>query len=242
MELFKHLPVAVIARLIGVGDKRLWRFIKYYVKEARDLKDYSDVKGIGMDETSKKGHNYITVMVDLSRRKVIYATEGKDHIIVDKFVEDFKEHKGDPDNVKVITCDMSLDFRKGIKDNFPNSETIIDKFHIIKHINDAVDKVRKEESKTNELLKKTKYLWLKNDINLTDAQREWKSKLLKVSKHLKTGRAYSMRVELQGIYEQCLTVEEAETRLKKLCSWLKRSRLQPMKDFVGSLKIIGRRY
>lgn len=236
MELSKHLPVSVIAKLIGVYDKRLWRFIKYYVNEARKLEDYSDVESIGMDETSKKGHNYITVMVDTSKRKVIFTTEGKDHTTVDKFVDDFKEHNGDPDKVKVITCDMSLGFKKGVKDNFPNSETIIDKFHVIKHANEAVDTVRKQESKTNELLKGTKYIWLKNSTNLTDEQAAWKADLMKASKHLKTGRAYSMRVELQDIYEQCITLEEAEPRLQKLCTWLMRSRLEPMKKLCGLIR------
>lgn len=236
MELSKHLPVSVVAKLVGVRDKRLWRFIKHYVDAARELKDYSEVDSIGMDETSKKGHNYITVMVDLSKREVIYTTDGKDHSTVDKFADDFKEHKGDPENVKVITCDMSLGFRKGIKDNFPNSETIIDKFHVIKHANEAVDTVRKQESTTNKLLKGTKYLWLKNDTNLTDEQAAWKSELMKASKHLKTSRAYAMRVEIQDIYEQCLTVDEAEPRLKKLCSWLMRSRLEPMKKLCGLIR------
>ena len=236
MELAKHLPVSVVAKLVGVRDKRLWRFIKHYVNAARELEDYSKVNSIGMDETSKKGHNYVTVMVDLAERKVIYTTEGKDHTTVDKFVEDFKEHKGDPDNVKLVTCDMSLGFRKGVKDNFPNSNTIIDKFHVIKHANDAVDTVRKQEGKTNELLKGTKYLWLKNDINLTDEQAAWSSELMKASKRLKTGRAYAMRVTLQDIYEQCLSREEAEPRLKKLCSWLIRSRLQPMKELCGLIR------
>ena len=236
MELAKHLPVSVIAKLVDVRDNRLWRFIKHYVNAARDLEDYSKVDSIGMDETSKKGHNYVTVMVDLAERKVIYTTEGKDHTTVDKFVEDFKEHKGDPDNVKLVTCDMSLGFRKGVRDNFPNSNTIIDKFHVIKHANDAVDTVRKQEGKTNELLKGTKYLWLKNDINLTDEQATWKSELMKASKRLKTGRAYSMRVTLQDIYEQCQSREEAEPRLKKLCSWLIRSRLQPMKELCGLIR------
>lgn len=236
MELAKHLPVSVIAKLVGVRDKRLWRFIHNYVNAARALEDYSDVENIGMDETSKKGHNYITVMVDLDERKVIYTTEGKDHTTVDKFVADFKEHSGDPENIKLVTCDMSLGFRKGVKDNFPNSNTIIDKFHVIKHANEAVDTVRKQEGKENNSLKGTKYLWLKNDANLTDEQAAWKADLLKASKRLKTGRAYSMRVTLQDIYEQCLTREEAEPRLKKLCSWMMRSRLQPMKDLCGMIR------
>jgi transposase len=161
MELAKHVHVAAIARLVGENDGRLWRIIHYYVNEAHKLEDYSEVANIGIDETSRKGHNYITVVVDLKDRKVIFATEGKDHTTVNQFVEDFEAHKGDPDNIKIVTCDMSLGFKKGVKDNFRNSQTIIDKFQVIKHANEAVDAVRKAESKEKPLLKKTKYLWLK---------------------------------------------------------------------------------
>lgn len=236
LELAKHVPVAAIARLVGEHDGRLWRIIKHYVDEARKLKDYSTVASIGMDETSRKGHNYITVIVDLKERNVIFATEGKDHTTVDTFVEDFKAHNGNPDNIRIVTCDMSLGFRKGIADNFPNSQTIIDKFHVIKHANEAVDAVRKAESKENPILKKTKYLWLKNEGNLTDKQLEWKQELMKASRHLKTGRAYAMRVELQDIYEQASDRQTAEARLSKLCTWMMHSRLAEMKKLCRLIK------
>ena len=105
----------------------------YYVDKARALEDYSEVTAIGMDETSKKGHNYITVIADLSQRKVIFVTDGKDSTTVQRFA-------ANTERVGLITCDMSLGFRKGIQESFENSQTIIDKFHVIKHANEAVDK------------------------------------------------------------------------------------------------------
>ena len=57
-----------------------------------------------------------------------------------------------------------------------------------------------------------------------------------MKKHLKTARAYSMRVELQEIYEQSGNRAEAEQRLKKLCSWMMRSRLEPMKALCSMLR------
>ena len=156
LEYVKHMPVAVLAHLVGENDKRLWTIILHYVTEALKLVDMSGVEMIGMDETSKKGHNYITVVVDLKTHKVLFVTDGKDASTIDAFAKDFEAHKGDPDKIKIITCDMSLGFEKGIKTHFSNAETIIDKFHVIKHANEAVDKVRKEEVKTNDLLKKTK--------------------------------------------------------------------------------------
>ena len=82
IEVAKHLPVAVIARMVGEHDTRLWRFIHHYAEKARALEDYSEVTAIGMDETGKKGHNYITVVADLSQRKVIFVTDGKDSTTV----------------------------------------------------------------------------------------------------------------------------------------------------------------
>ena len=234
VELAKHLPVDVIAKMVGEHDTRLWRFIRHYTDEARKLDDHSAATKLGMDETSIKEHNNITVIVDLDERKVLFVTEGKDHTTIDRFVEDFKAHGGNPESIEIVTCDMALGFRKGINDNFENSETIIDKFHVIKHANDAVDKVRKAEVKSNELLKKTKHLWLTNDENLSEEQRAKRTSLMK--KHLKTARAYSMRVELQDIYENCHTRAEAEERLKKLCSWMMHSRLSKMKKFCGTIR------
>ena len=181
VELAKHLPVATIADMVNEHDTRLWRFIKHYVDEARSREDYSNVTAIGIDETSKKGHKYVTVVVDLNQRKVIY---------------------------------------------------------VIKHINEAVDEVRREEQRQGPwykyLLNKTKYLWLKNDANLTGKQHERKESLLK--KSLKTARAYTMRVTLQDIYELSTNRTEAEERLKQLCNWISRSRLAPMKKFGELLK------
>lgn len=238
VELAKHLPVATIANMVDEHDTRLWRFIKHYVDEARSREDYSEVTAIGIDETSKKGHKYVTVVVDLSQRKVIYVTNGKDATTVDRFAEDFAAHKGDAEAIKVVTCDMSLGFKKGINEHFVNSSTVIDKFHVIKHINEALDEVRRDEVKQGPwykyLLNKSKWLWLKNDVNLTDKQLERKESLM--HKRLKTARAYAMRVTLQDIYETSFDRVTAEERFKQLYNWLVRSRLASMKKFAGLLK------
>ena len=234
VQLGKQLSVSAIGRLLGETDTRLWRVIKFYVNKAREKADYSGVTAIGIDETSKKGHRYITVMVDLLKKIVLYVTDGKDSSTVERFCTDFQAHQGNPGEIRITTCDMSLGFKKGIEEHFPKAATVIDKFHVIKHANEAVDEVRKEEVKHNEDLKRTKYLWLKNDRNLTDKQRIQKETLMK--KHLKTARAYSMRLELQDIYEHSSNRAEAEKRLAKLCGWMMRSRLEPMKKLCKMIR------
>lgn len=94
VELSKHLPVAVIARMVEEHDTRLWRFIRHYVEKAGEAEDYAGVANIGIDETGKKGHKYITVVADLAQRKVIFVTEGKDSTTVRRFAADFEAHSG----------------------------------------------------------------------------------------------------------------------------------------------------
>lgn len=234
VELAKHISVSKIASMVGENDTRLWPFIRHYVRDARLLADYSKTTAVGIDETSKKGHNYITVVADLIEKKVIHVASGKDSSTVNGFAEDFKEHNGKAENISVVTCDMSLGFQKGIRENFPNSSMIIDKFHVIKHANEAVDAVRKKEVKDHPILKGTKYLWLKNKDNLTDKQISKKESLCK--KRLKTSRAYAMRLALQEIYQTAKDYEQAEQALKKLCSWMMRSRLDDMKQLAKMIR------
>lgn len=234
VELAKSQPVADIAEQVGEHDTRLWRFIRHYVGEARLYEDYTGVEAIGIDETSRKGRRYITVVADLVERNVICVVPGKDSTTVKRFARDFMDHNGDPDRVRLVTCDMSPGFAKGIRERLPNAARIIDKFHVIKHANEAVDKVRKQEARGNALLKRTKYLWLRNESNLTGLQLETKRSLQR--QRLKTGRACQMRETLQDIYDTGADRAEAETALKRLCSWMTRSRLEPMKEFARQIR------
>lgn len=232
--LAQSLPVAQIEKMTGEHDTRIWRVVKHYVDKALALEDRSSVTAIGVDETSRKGHSYITSFVDLSESKVLYVTTGKDAETVTDFVEDFKSHNGDPDKVRVVTCDMSPAFMSGINKSFPKANTIIDKFHVIKLANEAVDKVRKEEVKSVPELKKSKYLWLKNATSLTQQQTLKFNELKKLN--LKTARAYAMKTSLQDIYSLQLSKTEAETTLRKFLSWLMHSNLEPMKACARSIR------
>lgn len=229
VTLARFLPVSRIAAMIDEHDTRLWRFIRYYVDEARAIADYSDVTAFGVDETSKKGHNYITVFVDHKTHKVIFVTDGKDKSTIGHFKHDFMAHGGNPDKVEIVTCDMSLGFKSGLTEHFKNHTTIIDKFHVVKHCNEAVDKTRKAELKETDVLRKTKYIWLHNEENLSDRQMAKKESLAKMN--LKTGRAYAMKCELQDIYQTETHPNEAKIRLEDLCSWMMHSRLEHMKSF-----------
>src|SRR6185295_1006222 len=114
--LVREMPVAAAARFTGVTDKRLWRVVAHYVGRAVAALDLSAVRAVGLDETaSKRGHNYVTVFIDMDRRDkpVIFVTPGKGKACVAEFRAFLLEHGGEPTTVAEVVCDMSPAFLAG---------------------------------------------------------------------------------------------------------------------------------
>ena len=228
------MPYSEISRIVGENDKKLRRIVDHYVTEAYKNKDLSSVTRVGIDETSsKKGQNYVTVVTEQSTGDVIFVTEGKDSEGVKKFAEELPKHGGSVENITEITQDMSEAYIKGVTENFPDAEITFDKFHVIKLLNEAVDKVRRNEQKQNPLLKKTRYVWLKNRKNLTESQLETLQNL--ENENLETAKAYQLKCTLQDIYANCKTADEAEILLDSWADLAWNSNLEPLQDFVNTL-------
>ena len=235
MAMAKEMPVNAIARLVGEHDTRIWRILHHYVEKARSEQDYSQVDKVGMDETSsKRGHNYITIFVDMDRSKVLFATPGKDAATLTAFKEDLMAHGGHPENIKQACCDMSPAFIRGIEDTFENSSITFDKFHCVKVINRALDEVRRIEQKTRPELKKTRFVWLKNPTNLTVKQQGVIETLNVPKLNLKTAKGYQIKLTFQELYDQ--SKEKAQEFLKKWYFWATHSRLQPMIKAARTIK------
>lgn len=228
IELACNMPIHKVASLIKESDYKIWSMLEKYIDKARESEDYSEIDTIGVDETSKsKNHDYISLFVDLKTRRTIFIAEGKSSKTLKDFSEDFKAHKGDVRQIKDVSCDMSPAFIKGVKENLPNAEITFDKFHILKVLNEAVDLVRKQEVKEYEILKKTKYIFLKNRENLTPNQRK-KLEELSISKlKLKTVKAYHIRENFQEIYK-ARNQKDFEDLLKKWYFWATHSRIKPV--------------
>jgi transposase len=235
MLLAPSMPVNQIADLVSEHDTRLWRVLLHHVKEAREQVDHSDVKQVGVDETSsKRGHNYVTIVVDLKESKSIFATEGKDSTTIGRFKDDLTAHKGKPESITDVSCDMSPAFIKGIKENLPNAQITFDKFHLLKTLNTAVDEVRRQEQKGCPELKNTRYVFLKNPENLTKKQSEQLKDIKLKELNLKTMRAYHLRLNFQELWLQ--PPGQAEDFLKKWYYWATHSRIEPMKEAAKTMK------
>jgi transposase len=101
--------------------------------------------------------------------------------------------------------------------------------------NEAIDEVRRAESKTRPELKRSRYVWLKNEANLTAKQRETLAWLTRPSMALKTARAARWRDDFNEFYNKT-DAEEAEAYLRRWCYGAKRSRLEPIKEFVATVE------
>jgi len=236
VQLCQAMPVNRVASITKTSDDKLWNMLGSYIDTTRQEENFENIDAIGLDETSRaKGYEYITLFVDLQKRRTIFITQGKDNLTVARFAYDFQNHNGSIEAIKDVSCDMSPAFIKGVKENLPNAQITFDKFHILKIINEAVDKVRKEEVGTNKLLKGTKYIWLKNYNNLTIKQKEKLDEFTMSSMNTKTLRAYNIRQSFQEIY-QAKTEDEFITYLNKWYYWATHSRLEPIIKAAKTIK------
>ena len=233
MTMVSAMPVAAVARIVDEHDTRLWRVVHHYVEEGRARTDAAEVNRVAIDETAaRRGHDDITLFVDIDQARVLFATEGKDAATVAAFADDLAAHGGNPAAIEEVCIDMSPAFIKGVAENLPEAAVTFDKFHAVKIINDAVDDVRRAEQKQQGVLRGTRYIWLRNPDNLSERQRSMLEAL--PMRHLKTARAYQIRLAFQDLYEQ--PSDEAASYLKKWYFWATHSRLEPISDAAHTVK------
>jgi transposase len=207
------------------------------IANARAVKDTSSVRFLGIDEIAiRKGHTYLTLFYDLEQGEVIWVGEDRRYETLLQFVEWFGEEHFRA--LTAICCDMWDPYLKAIKGLNCTDKVVFDKFHIKKHLNDAVDKVRRQEHRILQgygdcSLKHSKYLWLKNPINLTACQKQ-AFKELKNS-DLKVARAYGLK-ELFTHFWDYQTVGWATQFFNRWFWAATHSRLTPVKKVATMLK------
>ena len=235
MALAMHLPIAVAAeRFLKITDQRLWRIVFHYVRAAIARQDLSTVKRVCIDETAaKRGHDYITLVVDIDGRRVVFVADGRSADAVRQFADHLEDRGGNASRIKQACIDMSPAFIRGVTDNLTEAEITFDRFHVMKLLAEAIDAVRRAEVKERPELKGTRYVWGKNEANLTAKQSSVLDTLS--STNLKTARAWRMRLAFQDIYK-AHNRDWAEAFFDKWISWAKRSRLEPMKAVARTME------
>ena len=222
--LMREMPVSKAAEAVGETDTRLWRMLFRQVDAAYAQADFSQVCCVGVDEMSvRKGQEYISVFADLLRKRVLFATEGKDRETWTRFVEALEKHNGHRHAITQASMDMSQAYQRGVAENCRHARVVFDKFHVIKNANEAVDQVRRAEVRLGgegvwEALHKSQWLWRKNPENLSPDQQARLSRIQ--DKNLCTAKAYQMRLVLQDIYRSA-EAASARHRFRVWCRWVR---------------------
>jgi len=199
------LPVAHVARLVGVSDDRIWRVLRRHDDTARAKENFAEVRRVGVDETaSRKGQRYVTLFHDLDRRRLLFATPGRDKTTFTRFTHDLRAHGGKAGQVTDWCMDLSGAYQAGAKAAAPEAAISFDPFHVVALAHKALDQVRRAEVKSHPELKHSRWGTLKAPRRWNAAQIHTMHWLQRSS--LKTARAWRLKEALRRIYETAATV------------------------------------
>lgn len=227
----------VVAGLFGVSWSTVRTAVQRAVEYGLGHREDGKVYYLGIDEISRRrGHIYHTQVYDLGAKRLLWSGEGRKEETLRRFFDEWGAEK--TARIRGICCDMWAPYIDVVKEKAPNAVLVFDKFHIVRHLLDAVSDVRRQEarelSKTNpDLLKDTRYLFLKNPWNLTDPQRRRLGFLEKLN--LKVTRAYILKEAISGLWVYRVK-GWAKRFLDRWFWWATHSRLKPMRDFAWMLR------
>jgi transposase len=228
--LCQQMSVSAAAEHLGEQDTRLWRVLEHYVMEAHASKSWSSVRRILVDETSaRRGHRYVTSIVDADSRELLFITEGRDSESLRLFREELEKHGAKPEQIELICMDMSPAYRKGAREFFPQAAVAFDRFHVMQMAGKAVDEVRKELRREGADMRDGLWALRGNQWTRTEEQQQLRQELC--HQYPKLGRAMMLR----EIFQDILADEDTES-LRWWCGRAMRSRLDPFKRFATTIR------
>ena len=203
------------------------RVVKRLLSAGGDLLD--GLRAVGLDDLSyRKGHKYISVVVDHDRGRLVWASEGRSGATIDQFFKELGPERAA--KLKFVSIDMSAAYEAAIKTNAPNAVIVFDRFHVQRLAHDALDEVRREivrelkNTPEGKAVKGTRYSLQRNEVNHTPKDAERISTVMATNAPLY--RAYMLKTMLAWILSTA-TVADAERRLEGWIDWATRSQLKP---------------
>lgn len=160
------------ANLLRMGFNQVNRIMHRAVHRGLAVRNLDGIEDLSIDEKSfRRGHYYVTVLSDPKNGRILNVTEDRTtQAALEAFTSTF--NLSQLDQIKTVSVDMWKAYMSAGLEACPNAVLCHDKFHLIQHMNKAVDQVRRQETKTIQELKGTRYIWLKDHGSLTDYQRE----------------------------------------------------------------------
>jgi transposase len=229
--------VKAAAELMRVNWHQVNEIKRRAVARGLERRESEPIKYLGIDEKSfRKGHNYVSLLTDLQGSRVLDVVEGRDGAACDKLFGTLSEEQ--LKNVEAIAMDMWRAYIKAAGLYLPNADIVHDRFHISAHLNQAIDKVRRQEHKAlseqnDDTLKKSKYLWLTGFENLSEEMQIRFNELQSLG--LKVGRAYAIKETFDHFWDYKYA-GWAKKFFNQWYGWARRSKLEPVKRVAKMIK------
>lgn len=226
------------AKILHIAGSTLSDQLHRSITRIRDGHRIRGLKCVGIDEISYcKGHKYATIVYDLDRSCVVWVGQGKGRDTIDIFfnevLSDYQKSK-----IKWGCCDMSETYIGAIEDHCPNATLVLDRFHVVKALNKAVDEVRKEQWRNacadeRKALKGLRWLLFKHSSNRSKKDSRILNALRKGNRRIH--RAWVLSDEFERFWDY--KVEWAAKRfLKRWMTTALKSRIEPIRKFVRTIK------
>jgi len=224
--------------LLGMAASTFSDVLHRIITRLRDGHRVRDMKSIGIDEISyRKGMKYATLVYDLDRGCVVWVGKGKEKETIEGFFTE-RLSKYQRERIQWASCDMSETYIGAIKEYCPNATLVLDRFHIVKGLNTAMDEVRKGEWRESagferKALKGIRWLLFKHSSNRTKTDTRVLNELRKGNRRIH--RAWVLKDEFEQIWEY-LSVGAAKRFLKNWITAALRSRLEPLRKYARTLR------
>ena len=196
------LPWHSVARLFGCAWGTVATAVKSMVKYSMEHRDLSGITHIGIDGISrKKGQVYLTNVYDLRSKTLIWSGVERTRDTLRSFFNSLGPERAG--KLQGICCDMWQPCVEVIRECAPQASLVFDKFHIVRHLMAALDQVRRDEIREKgkehkNLMKDSRYIWLKTPWNLTPKQRVRLSSLEHMN--LKINRACLLKERFRDLW------------------------------------------
>jgi len=237
-RLARELSWQGTARQYGLNWKSVATIVKRAVEYGLRHRARPPVHVIGIDEVSRrKGQVYLTVVYDLERRVLLWVGDDRTEEAVRPF---FTKEMGVRrcHTLRVVCMDMWAPYAALVREHATNAQILFDRFHIVKHLHEAVEEVRRSEmrrlsSKEKVVFKRSRWLLLKNPWNLTGDQKDRLSTMVRWNTPIV--RAYYLKESFQLFWDYRQPAS-AKAHLEKWMRSAMGSRLEPFKKFVRTLR------
>jgi transposase len=209
------------------------------VKRGLERRKAEPARHLGVDEKAfARGHRYFTLVNDLDRSRVLFVQEGRTEQSLDSFWSTLSEEQ--IHGVQAVAMDMWDPYINSTWRHLPeaHSKIVFDKFHIAKHLSEAVDLVRRRENKLlrasgDHRLTGTRYDWLRHPAKMEPADRQQFAALR--NSNLKTARAWALKEAMMAFFGYFYE-RPARKHFRWWHNWATRSRLRPMIDKARMIK------